>query len=32
MHNENTKIIFPDSNNLIINKLDKKYSKNYIKK
>ena len=32
MHNENTKIIFPDSNNLIINKLDKKYSKKIISK
>ena len=27
MKNENTKILFPDSNDLIINKLDKKYSK-----
>ncbi len=32
MKNENTKILFPDSNDLIINKLDKKYSKQVISK
>ena len=32
MKNENTKILFPDSNDLIINKLNKKYSKEVISK
>ena len=32
MKNENTKILFPDSNDLIINKLNKKYSKVVISK